>query len=216
MFTVGRDELYKVQIDNPALDKFIKSILRIYTALFSRITPIDEEYIARVTMDSVMGVKEKLIQLSRLHIIKYIPRVRTPLIIMHTERLVESNLYISKKRYEERKGLFQKRIESIISYVKETGECRSRMLIDYFGQQAKGDCSICDVCLKRKKLQSGEEGRKDAQRRILQLLESNGKAIKISQLETAVGDEYPFYLKVLREMIDNGSVINHGEIIRIP
>ena len=216
MFTVGRDELYKVQIDNPALDKFIKSILRIYTALFSRITPIDEEYIARVTMDSVMGVKEKLIQLSRLRIIKYIPRVRTPLIIMHTERLVESNLYISKKRYEERKGLFQKRIESIISYVKETGECRSRMLIDYFGQQAKGDCGICDVCLKRKKLQSGEEGRKDAQRRIMQLLENNGKAIKISQLETAVGDEYPFYLKVLREMIDNGSVINREEIIRIP
>ena len=216
MFTVGRDELYKVQIDNPALDKFIKSILRIYTALFSRITPIDEEYIARVTMDSVMGVKEKLIQLSRLRIIKYIPRVRTPLIIMHTERLVESNLYISKKRYEERKGLFQKRIESIISYVKETGECRSRLLIDYFGQEAKGDCGICDVCLKRKKLQSGEEGRKDAQKRILQLLEDNGREMKISQLETAVGDEYPFYLKVLREMIDNNSVANQGEIIRIP
>ena len=216
MFTVGRDELYKVQIDNPALDKFIKSILRIYTALFSRITPIDEEYIARVTMDSVAGVKEKLIQLSRLHIIKYIPRVRTPLIIMHTERLVESNLFISKKRYEERKGMFQKRIESIISYVKETGECRSRLLIDYFGQEVKGDCGICDVCLKRKKLQSGEEGRRDAQKRILSLLESNSGEMKISQLETAVGDEYPFYLKVLRELIDNGLVVNHGEIIRIP
>ena len=216
MFTVGRDELYKVQIDNPALDKFIKSILRIYTALFSRITPIDEEYIARVTMDSAVGVKEKLIQLSRLHIIKYIPRVSTPLIINHTERLVESNLFISKKRYEERKGMFQKRIESIISYVKENGECRSRLLIDYFGQEVKGDCGICDVCLKRKKLQSGEEGRKEAHKRIIQLLETNGREMKISQLETAVGDEYPFYLKVLRELIDNGLVVNQGEIIRIP
>ena len=216
MFTVGRDELYKVQIDNPQLDKFIKSILRIYTALFSRITPIDEEYIARVTMDSVAGVKEKLIQLSRLRIIKYIPRVRTPLIIMHTERLVESNLYISSKRYEERKGMYQKRIESIISYVKETEECRSRVLIDYFGQEVKGDCGICDVCLKRKKLQSREQGRRDAQKRVITLLESNGREMKISQLETAVGDEYPFYLKVLRELIDNGMVINQGEIIRIP
>ena len=216
MFTVGRDELYKVQIDNPALDKFIKSILRIYTALFSRITTIDEEYIARVTMDSVVGVKEKLIRLSRMHIIKYIPRVRTPLIIMHTERLVDSNLYISPKRYEERKGLFQKRIESIISYVKESSECRSKLLIDYFGQEVKGDCGICDVCLKRKKLQSGEEGRKDAQKRILQLLETNGRQMKISQLETTVGDEYPFYLKVLRELIDNCLVVNQGEIIRIP
>ncbi len=216
MFSVGRDELYKVQIDNPQLDKFIKSILRIYTALFSRVTPIDEEYIARVTMDSPAGVKEKLIQLSRLHIIKYIPRVKTPLIIMNTERLVESNLYISKKRYDERKGMFQKRIESIISYVKETDTCRSRQLIDYFGQEVKGDCGICDVCLKRKRLQSGEEGRRNIQRKILQILESNGNAMKISQLETAAGDEYNFYLKVLRELIDNGTVANEGEIIRIP
>jgi ATP-dependent DNA helicase RecQ len=190
--------------------------VRIYTARFSRITPIDEDSIARVTMDSAVGVKEKLIQLSRLHIIKYIPRVRTPLIIMHTERLVESNLFISKKRYEERKGMFQKRIESIISYVKETDTCRSRLLIDYFGQEVKGDCGICDVCLKMKKLQSGEQGRRDAQKRILSLLESNGGEMKISQLETAVGDEYPFYLKMLRELIDNGDVANRGEIIRIP
>ncbi|MBR4088421.1 MAG: RecQ family ATP-dependent DNA helicase, partial [Bacteroidales bacterium] len=150
MFAVGRDELYKVQIDNPALDSFIKSILRIYTALFSRLTPIDEEYIAKVTMDSPAGVKEKLKQLSGLKIIKYIPKVRTPLIIMNYERLVESNLYISQKRYRERKDLYQKRIESIISYVKEDSVCRSRMLIEYFGQEVKDDCGICDVCIRNR------------------------------------------------------------------
>lgn len=214
MFMVGRDELYKVQIDNPELDKFIKSVLRIYTALFSRITPIDEEYIARCTMDSVMGVKEKLKQLSKLRIIKYIPKVRTPLIIMNTERLVESNLYISQKRYEERKGMFQKRIESIISYVKETGECRSRMLIDYFGQPADNDCGICDVCLKNKNLKGGNDRRKDVQQHILDIISNAGGEVELRTIETLAADQSNFYLSVLREMIDDGSVILTGNTIK--
>ncbi len=214
MFTVGRDELYKVQIDNPELDKFIKSVLRIYTALFSRITPIDEEYIARCTMDSPVGVKEKLKQLSKLRIIKYIPKVRTPLIIMNTERLVEANLYLSQKRYDERKGMFQKRIESIISYVKETGECRSRMLIDYFGQPADNDCGICDVCLKNRNLGGGKSRRAEVKQHIMKMLESAGGKLKLSAIETAAADQSSFYLSVLREMIDEGTIANNGDEIK--
>ena len=212
MFAVGRDELYKVQIDNPALDSFIKSILRIYTALFSRLTPIDEEYIARVTMDSPAGVKEKLKQLSGLRIIKYIPKVRTPLIIMNYERLVESNLYISQKRYRERKDLYQKRIESIISYVKEDSVCRSRMLIEYFGQEVKDDCGICDVCIRNRNNSNFSSRQLAVRKHILELLGKNGR-MKIGQIETIAADEYKFYLQVLREMIDNGEVSANGEYI---
>ncbi len=212
MFAVGRDELYKVQIDNPALDSFIKSILRIYTALFSRLTPIDEEYIARVTMDSPAGVKEKLKQLSGLRIIKYIPKVRTPLIIMNYERLVESNLYISQKRYQERKDLYQKRIESIISYVKEDSVCRSRMLIDYFGQEVKDDCGICDVCIRNRNNSNFSSRQLAVRKHILELLGKNGR-MKIGQIETIAADEYKFYLQILWEMIDNGEVSANGEYI---
>jgi ATP-dependent DNA helicase RecQ len=213
MFVVGRDELYKVQIDNPELDKFIKSVLRIYTALFSRLTPIDEEYIARVTMDSVMGVKEKLKQLSRLKIIKYIPKVRTPLIIMNTERLVESNLYISQKRYEERKGMFQKRIESIISFVKNGEECRSRQLIEYFGQEATKDCGVCDVCIKQRNNSNSGTRKKEIEKHIFSILEEKGNTT-IKEIETAAGDEYKLYLQVLREMIDNSAVAIEGDKIK--
>ena len=80
-FIVNRDELYKVQLNDVELDTFIKSLLRLYTALFSRLTAIDEEYIAKVTFDSAEGVKDKLKRLSKMRVIKYIPRVRTPLII---------------------------------------------------------------------------------------------------------------------------------------
>ena len=214
MFTVGRDELYKVQINNPELDKFIKSILRIYTALFSRFTTIDEEYIARVTMDSAIGVKEKLKQLSKLNIIKYIPRVRTPLIIMNTERLVEQNLYISKKRYEERKNLFKERIENMISYVKGEEECRSRTLIEYFGQPTTSDCGICDICLRNRNRAGGNFRRKAVADHIKSLLTEKEKTT-IADIETVARDEYQLYISVLREMIDNGEVYSNETSISL-
>ncbi len=213
MFIVGRDELYRIQLDNPELDRFIKSLLRIYTALFSRLTSIDEEYISRVTTDSLMGVKEKLKQLSKLNIIKYIPKVRTPLIIMNTERLVESNLYLSSKSYDERKGLFQKRVESIISFVNNDGKCRSRQLIEYFGQIPTKDCGVCDICLKRRNLSKGTQRIRQVREHILSLLASK-EQLSIQEIETAAGDDSKFYLQILREMIDNSELTIIGDEIR--
>ncbi len=205
MFIVNRDELYKVQLGNVQLDVFIKSLLRLYTGLFSRITPIDEAFVAKSTMDSEAGVKDKLITLSRMRIIKYIPRVRTPLIIMNYERLVESNFYLSQKRYDERKDLFKKRIESVISFVNNDSECRSRQLIEYFGQEVQQDCGVCDVCIGRKNLANPAQARENARKAILDLIKERPADLQalLSEIQTIAGDNYRLYLDVFREMMDN-------------
>ncbi len=216
MFTVNRDELYKVQLGNAQLDVFIKSLLRLYTGLFSRITQIDEAFIAKATFDSEAGVKDKLITLSRMHIIKYIPRVRTPLMIMNYERLVESNFYLSQKRYDERKDMFKKRIESVISFVNEENICRSRQLIAYFGQHVDNDCGVCDVCLGKKNSANPAQARNAAKMAIIGHFASRGMNITkldhntidpqfqemLSEIQTIAGDNYRLYLDVFREMID--------------
>ncbi len=210
MFVVNRDELYKVQLDNTILDTFIKALLRMYTGLFSRITQIDEGYIAKATMDSEAGVKEKLITLSRMRIIKYIPRLRTPLMIMNYERLVESNFYLSAKRYDERKEMFKKRMESSISYVKNEEICRSRQLIEYFGQIAQNDCGVCDVCLKKRNTLSGYNIRKEAADKICRYLNGSfaagEKFVTLNDISTLAGDNYKLFIEVLREMADNKRV----------
>lgn len=215
MFTVNRDELYKVQLGNMQLDVFIKSLLRLYTGLFSRITQIDEAYIAKTTMDSEAGVKDKLITLSKMHIIKYIPRVRTPLIIMNYERLVESNFYLSQKRYDERKDMFKRRIESVIAFVNNDSECRSRQLIEYFGQEAQCDCGVCDVCIARRNAANPSQSRESARKALIDYFSSrqidpstlnltdHQMQSLLSDIQTMAGDNYRLYLDVLREMADS-------------
>lgn len=216
-FIVNRDELYKVQLNDVVLDTFIKSLLRLYTALFSRLTAIDEEYIAKVTFDSAEGVKDKLKRLSKMRVIKYIPRVRTPLIIMNYERLLESNFYLSPGRYTERKEMFRQRIGAIIGFARNDTVCRSRQLIEYFGQPAGEDCGICDVCIAAgNRLREGER-RKEIAYEILRFLrEQREKELPVSlqDIEILAGDESGFYLSVLREMADRGTVTVEGESVR--
>lgn len=216
-FIVNRDELYKVQLNDVELDTFIKSLLRLYTALFSRLTAIDEEYIAKVTFDSTEGVKDKLKRLSKMRVIKYIPRVRTPLIIMNYERLLESNFYLSPGRYTERKEMFKQRIEAIIGFARNDTVCRSRQLIEYFGQPAGEDCGICDVCIAAgNRLREGER-RKEIAYDILRFLreqQEKERPVSLQDIEVLAGDESGFYLSVLRELADRGTVTVEGESVR--
>lgn len=151
MFTVNRDELYKVQLQWRDLDTFIKALMRLYPALFSNLVSIDEEFIAKMMKQTEEKVKEYLIELSRMRVITYIPKVRSPLICFANERLTPGNLFISKKIYEQRKTIFEERLKAILNYVsdevtKANPPCRSRRLLAYFGQKESSNCGICDLC----------------------------------------------------------------------
>lgn len=151
MFIVNRDELYKVQIRRRELDTFIKALMRLYPSLFSNLVSINEEYIAKMIQDSEEKVKGKLMELSSMHIIRYIPRERSPLIYIAGERLIPGNLYISNKIYLQKKSMLEERMKAIIEYVSHESDekhppCRSRRLLAYFGEVESNNCGICDLC----------------------------------------------------------------------
>ena len=210
MFTVSRDSLYKVQLNNRTLDTFLKSLMRIYTGIFSKITPIDEEYVARMTTDSPQGVKQKLITLSRMHVLKYIPRVKTPLMIMHYERLTESNFYLPDKRYNERKEVFAGRIEAMIEYLQEESLCRSRQLIKYFGQEDIPNCGICDVCLSNRKRVGGVDSLvRDAESAVREFVEQcdiTGRKWNEKDICALNPNNPELYVEVMRRLIDDGDI----------
>ncbi len=151
-FTVSREDLYRFQVANEAFDGFIKLLLRTYSGVFSGFSAIDEEFLARKTSSSRDLVYQYLVRLSKLKIIRYIPRRKSPLIIMNTERLDEQSLYISSSNYFERKERYLSKIRSVCSYASESGRCRSVILLSYFGEKDAEKCGNCDVCTKNNEL----------------------------------------------------------------
>ena len=209
MFTVNRDELYKVQLKNSSLDNFIKIILRIYTGLFSSFVSIDEEYIARVSRNNKAAITSNLILLSRMHIINYIPSVKSPLLILNDERMDNNNLYISTKKYEERKNIYQSRIDSIISYASNNEMCRSVQLLHYFGQTETKDCGYCDVCLEKRKNKDSSDFENEIERKLIEILLASPR--NLNELSELMEDETKTYIRILRDLIDRGGVEIKGE-----
>ena len=213
MFIVDRNDLYSIQMENSVMDEFVKSLMRTYTGLFSQMVRIDEEYIARITTDTPENVKAKLLSLSRRKIIRYIPQIRTPMMIFKCERLQENNLYISPKRYTQRKEQMKKRVEAMIGYATQSAICRSRYMIEYFSQPVIKDCGVCDICLKRKNAPSA----KSVENTIAEAINnSKDKRLSFLELKKLAGPQnQDLFIEVLRDMADRGIITAGDDGFRI-
>lgn len=149
LFTIRRDELYKLQEYDPDTEKLINLILRSYTGLFTDYAYISEETLATRSGLSRETVYETLVMLTKRHIIHYIPRKKTPYIIYTRERQETERIHLSPEVYEKRKESYSKRIQAMIDYATAQDKCRSRMLLRYFGEKNEHNCGHCDICLQK-------------------------------------------------------------------
>jgi ATP-dependent DNA helicase RecQ len=145
-FIVSRDELYKFQVANADFDGFVKLVLRSYTGLFTGYVAIDEELLAKRAGISQEQVYNYLKHLRKSNVVDYIPRNRTPYIYFAKERIRIDRLKISRESYDLRKKELVKRIDAVIEYGTSTTKCRSRILLEYFGETDAAPCGVCDVC----------------------------------------------------------------------
>ena len=149
MFTLQRDDLYRLHQLSDEADRLIQTTLRCYTGLFSDYAYIDEELLALRTYLTHDQVYQIFRHLSQQHIVSYIPAKSTPYIIYTRERVDKERLVIPATVYEERKERMKKRIDEMINYVQNEVTCRSRLLLKYFGEENSHECGLCDVCNKK-------------------------------------------------------------------
>lgn len=158
MFTITKEELYRIREQSEYTEKLIRILLRSYTGLFTDYAYISEDNLSTRSGLSKQQIYETLLLLSRQHILHYIPAKKTPYIIYTRERQETERVYLSKEVYEDRKESYVQRINAMIEYAESENRCRSRMLLRYFGEKNEHNCGQCDVCLQQHQsgLKSGE------------------------------------------------------------
>lgn len=171
-FTVSRDDLYKFQVENASLDGFVKLILRSYTGLFNGYVSVDEDLLARRAGITQEKVYSFLKHLRKSKIIDYVPRNRTPFIYFSKERIAPERLKITKENYDVRKKDFLNRVEAVIHYASSKTTCRSRLLLEYFGETDSNDCGICDVCQSLKTMELTSFDFSEISKQVKKILES--------------------------------------------
>ena len=169
-FLVSRDELYRLEQVSPEEDKVIVSLLRNYGGLFADYGYIDESIVAQQAGITKPLCYDVLKSLSQRHLISFIPRKQVPYIRYSQRREDAEHIVLPANIYEERKAQYTLRINAMLKYAQTTDCCRSRMLLEYFGETTSKDCGQCDVCLDAQAKRGVTDGQRTAEEQIQAML----------------------------------------------
>ena len=200
-FTVQRDELYRRRDDSDNTDTLIRTLLRHYSGVFSDYVFIDEKFISEMSGIDLEPLYEALLGLGRARVIHYIPRRTCPSVTFTRKRVDTDRVVITPAIYEERKKSYTQRIEAMKEYTLSENQCRSRMLLRYFGEHAAPLCQVCDNCRKHRHIPLSEL-HYHAYREMLFHLLSDGEPHSVEELRTLSIDDTqlrPFLQHLIEE-----------------
>ena len=149
-FLVNREQLYAFQLRKRELALVIKGLLRALSGALTDYTNFNELQIAQFLRMSVIDLERILQFLHSENIIDYRPKKDKPQIVFVRERSDTQYLSIDWNLYMFRKKRAEFRLKKAIEYV-ELDICRSKQLLQYFGQTDADKCGACDVCLEKDK-----------------------------------------------------------------
>ncbi|ANE51146.1 RecQ family ATP-dependent DNA helicase [Flavisolibacter tropicus] len=156
VFTTNKQQLYQFQRSYPQYEPLLTTLLRTYEGIFDYPVFVTEKNIAYLTKKTEAEIKQILLAVTALRVIRYTPQNDAPQIIFKKHRVRVEDLYLDLSQYEKRKAVFIERVEKIITYT-NISSCRSQYLNNYFGDDKTKACGICDNCLKTKALPLSKE-----------------------------------------------------------
>ena len=205
IFLSTREELYHLKHLPQNAERVMMCVLRNYGGVFSHYVNIDEILIVDESGLDNETVYQNLLLLSQQRILDYVPRKRIPHITYLTDRMTEKDFYIPTSVYEERLEQYSQRIRSMLEYA-GSQTCRSRYMLQYFGERNVPECGHCDYCLEQKGHAPDTKSFKSALLRLL----SDGKPHTVAEVRSIEANE-TVRSKVLAELTETEQIIlDHG------
>jgi ATP-dependent DNA helicase RecQ len=202
-FLADRHELDQLQYNYPDLHLITTTLLRLYGTIFSFPTPVQLAAIAKQLKLKQDLVEQLISKLDEMEILAYNKPLDSAQLFFHHYRVDSRHLIIDTKRIAILKKRHQEQSHAIISFLENEKICRSKILLNYFGEIISNNCGHCDVCQAQNK---GKLNEKDVREQILQQLKLNN-TLSVQQL----GMQLPSAIKeqlttLIRDMADEGYI----------
>ena len=210
-FIIPRDELYRRYDISDTADHIIRALLRLYSGVFSDYVFIDEKYLSEMTGIDLEPLYETLLGLGRARVVHYIPRRTCPSVTFVRKRVDTHRVVITPAIYEERKASYAARIEAMKEYVLSENQCRSRMLLRYFGERGAAPCGKCDNCRKHRESEFSEL-HYEAYREILLEFLSDGTSHLLDEVRE-LPIEPEVLPRLLQRMVQDEDITLHDGLV---
>ncbi|MCA0236063.1 MAG: RecQ family ATP-dependent DNA helicase [Bacteroidetes bacterium] len=207
--TASREAIYDYQLRQPQADTVIKVMLRAYPGINSQFLEISEALLARYANLPVENIRQVLNTAGKEGLLLYEPQKDKPQLTFTHERVAAENLRIDYQKLNWRKERAAERVRKAIEYA-ETLQCRSQLLLAYFGESDSKRCGICDVCTGRNKSDVSTDAFESYEKKIREILKKEAlppgevlKAFALKRQETVA--------KVLAYLLDEQKLVQNED-----
>ncbi|MDE5773579.1 MAG: RecQ family ATP-dependent DNA helicase, partial [Muribaculaceae bacterium] len=208
-----REEMYNMPAISNYAERALHYILRTYPGTFSDYVYINERRIMRDTGIPETEIYNTMLELSRLKVMHYIPRRRTPAIYVSTSREEPKYVSIGRSIYEDRMNRLKRRIDAMIDYADNNKSCRVHRMLEYFGEPSPADCGGCDVCRGRHEGVKINEG--EVRAAVVELLQQYSNGLSVSMIERHLGAYGRMAVQCARQLCEDGLAEIYGTSIRL-
>ena len=205
-FKMSNDALLRFEDEHPEISDFVKLLLRSYAGVFTQYVNIDEHVLSIRAGLSESEVVENLKVLKNYQVISYQPQSNIPLLIFVLNRMDEKYLQIDPKVYEQRKQKALERMNAVENYVTSDSQCRSQLLLQYFGENSSRPCGECDVCIRTRPKKNGTENFQIIAEKVKNLSKKSGANTKKILEELSSDYEESQIENVIRWLLDNNEI----------
>ena len=207
---INNSDLYKFQIANGFFDNFIRVILRKYPGIFNNFINIDEKKLSYELKISTEKLTQILKQLENKGILEYKEKTEGMHLIYLQNRIDAERLQISKERLQESKDYNNKQLDEIINYAYNRDQCRSVLLLKYFGENNSERCQVCDFCINKNRKELKQKEFQEISRLVLRMLQVKEYSIENIFLELKDYKKEKIE-NVLNYLFDKDKISKHGE-----
>ncbi len=190
-FIVSNELLFNYLDKNKSMAIIVKSILRTYAGIFDQEIKINLSLIASKVSKTENDVINTLKQLERDQLITLKLSATDSEVTFLQPREDDKTIYRIAKTIEQQYKLKRDQVNSVINYINNDSVCKSKQLLNYFGEIDTEDCGICSVCTKDK----SEKQNKTIDKEIITLLNKKAMSsrdiskelnVNINELKTAL------------------------------
>jgi len=202
MAVCRREELYGMTLTD-VQERVMVYLLRTCPGLFADYVNITETVIASHLGISPDELYHTLLELTRLHVIHYVPRRQQPYLYFPSRRIQTRYITIPREIYDVRRARMEERIEAMERLAFADDECRANTILRYFGDTPDAPCGTCDVCRGRNKGgNSPAAGLEESLRHVV----SHRPGIAVRELLKALNMREEAVIPTLRRLIDRGEI----------
>lgn len=202
LFIISSKEVLRYMSLNRKDEPILMALLRSYPGIHEVPTTLNMAMIAKKAETNEATVNVLLHQLMEKGIIEYHAKNNDTRLIFNVIREDERTINSVSKHLKTQNNLKVDQLKSVLEFVSDAKHCKSKLILNYFGEKSEVVCGICSYCINQKKMGVETEDLRELILSLLKIVPLNSREIQIHTKKTTAA-----IVVALKNLLENNQIL---------